>query len=46
MPCLTRDNGEFSAAALNAALENLDADQISIELRESSLLSDAQNGRH
>ena len=28
-----RDNGEFSAAALNAALENLDADQISLELR-------------
>lgn len=29
-----RDNGQFSAAVLSAALENLDADQISLELRK------------
>jgi CPA1 family monovalent cation:H+ antiporter len=31
-----RDNGEFGAALLSAALENLDADQISLELKGRS----------
>jgi len=31
-----RDYGEFSAEALSVALENLDADQISLELKSRS----------
>jgi hypothetical protein len=31
-----RDNGEFGAALLSAALENLDAAQISLELKGRS----------